>query len=443
MSKRQTPGRAGWWPTVAWRSFQFLVLVAVAWAGWRLLGHTPYRIDIDVYRMGGRAWLDGTRLYSADTVFHTEAGLDLPFTYPPLAAIVFAPFAWLPLPVASATITVITFVLLITSTWIVLTRLGVWSTSTAVTDPAWARRGWIAAAVVAPAVVYFEPIRANFEFGQINVVLMSLVIADLVPRRTPWPRGLLLGIGVALKLTPAVFVLYLLLRRDTRAVLVTAASTVVATLLGVALAWRDSLQYWTETVLDTGRIGTATLNTNQNIAGLLARLGIGDDLRFVLWTAACFAVLGLTVWAALRILRGHRADPPTAIDEAPVLALICVAMFGLVVSPVSWSHHWVWVLPTLLVTTVVAYRYRDVALAVVSVGGIALVVWTPITLMTPHEETAAPLWRQLAGGSYLWWALAVIVVVGAVAGRLRSTSRRVQPAADSGNLLAGFPASPS
>jgi alpha-1,2-mannosyltransferase len=70
-------------------------------------------------------------------------------------------------------------------------------------------------------------------------------------------------------------------------------------------------------------------------------------------------------------------------------------------------------------------------------------VWTPITLMTPHEETAAPLWRQLAGGSYLWWALAVIVVVGAVAGRLRSTSRRDQPAADSGNLLAGFPASPS
>ena len=86
---------------------------------------------------------------------------------------------------------------------------------------------WLAAAIVAPAVIYLEPIRSNFDFGQINVVLMTLVIADCVPRKTPWPRGLLLGVAIALKLTPAVFLLYFLLRRDTRAVLVTAASAVV------------------------------------------------------------------------------------------------------------------------------------------------------------------------------------------------------------------------
>ena len=87
--------------------------------------------------------------------------------------------------------------------------------------PAWLRRGWLAAAIVAPAVVYLEPIRSNFDFGQINVVLMTLVIADCVPRKTPWPRGLLLGLAIALKLTPAVFLLYFLLRRDTRALLTT------------------------------------------------------------------------------------------------------------------------------------------------------------------------------------------------------------------------------
>ena len=82
-------------------------------------------------------------------------------------------------------------------------------------------------------------------------------------------------------------------------------------------------------VRNTDRIGSATLNTNQNIAGALARLGLGEGQRFVLWTALCFAVLALTVWAARRALRA----------EQPVLALLSVAMFGLAVTPVSWSHH--------------------------------------------------------------------------------------------------------
>jgi alpha-1,2-mannosyltransferase len=265
----------------------------------------------------------------------------------------------------------------------------------------------LAAAIVAPAVIFLEPIRSNFDFGQINVVLMTLVIADCVPRKTPWPRGILLGVAIALKLTPAVFLLYFLLRRDTRALIVTAASGVVATLVGFVFAWHDSFQYWTETVRNTDRIGTATLNTNQNIAGALARLGLGEGERFILWTVACFAVLGLTVWAARRALRAGES----------VLALICVAMFGLVVSPVSWSHHWVWALPTVIVGGVLGWRYRDVMLAAVSAAGVALLVWTPITLMPEHRETTAPLWRQLVGGSYLWWALAVIVVAGTVSAR--------------------------
>jgi alpha-1,2-mannosyltransferase len=137
----------------------------------------------------------------------------------------------------------------------------------------------------------------------------------------------------------------------------------------------------------------------------------------VLWVLACFVVLALVVWAALRVLKAAGPDG----DEADVLVLVCVAMFGLVVSPVSWSHHWVWVLPTVLVTTVVAYRHRNVALAAVTAAGVALMVWTPITLMPKHHETSASLWRQLAGGSYPWWALAVILVTGSVAGVITGT----------------------
>jgi alpha-1,2-mannosyltransferase len=420
MSIWRSPGGAGWGPTLAWRLFQLLTLAALVWAGWRLLGHTPYRIDVDVYRMGGRAWLDSRPLYADGVMFHTRGGLDLPFTYPPLAAVMFAPFAWLPLPVASAAITLTTLLLLIASTVVVLTRLDVWPQTSVTGEPAWMRRGWLAAAVVAPAVIYLEPIRSNFDFGQVNVVLMTLVIADCVPRKTPWPRGMLLGLAIALKLTPAVFLLYFLLRRDTRALLVTTASAVVATLAGFVFAWRDSWEYWTETVRNTDRIGTVTLNTNQNIAGALARLGLGEGERFVVWTLACFAVLGLTVWAARRALKAHE----------PVLALICVAMFGLVVSPVSWSHHWVWALPTVLVCAVVAYRHRHVVLGLVTLAGIGLMVWTPIPLMPEHQETTASLWRQLAGGSYVWWALAVIVAAGTVSARsaVRSVSPRPLPA---------------
>src|ERR1700753_3954933 len=144
-------------------------------------------------------------------------------------------------------------------------------------------------------------------------MLMTLVIAGCVPRRTPWPRGLLLGLGMALKLTPAVFLLYFLLRRDTRAAWAAVASFAVATLLGFALAWSDSWEYWTRTVRHTDRIGEASLNTDQNIAGALARIGIGEQARFVLWVAGCFLVLGLTVWAMRRVLRAGE----------PTLALIC------------------------------------------------------------------------------------------------------------------------
>lgn len=417
MSTLRSPGVAGWGPKLAWRLFQLVTIAALAWAGWRLLGRTPYRIDIDVYRMGGQAWLDGRALYADGAIFHTRGGIDLPFTYPPLAAVLFSPFAMLSLEAASVAITGTTLVLLLVSVLILLTRLEVWPNTAVTGEPAWLRRLWLSAAVVAPAVLFCEPIRANFDFGQINVVLMTLVIADCVPRRTPWPRGMLLGLAIALKLTPAVFMLYFLLRRDTRALLVTAISTVVATLAGFALAWRDSWEYWTETVRNTDRIGTATLNTNQNIAGVLARLGLAEGPRFVLWVLACFAVLALAVWAARRALRA----------DQPVLALICVAMFGLVVSPVSWSHHWVWSLPAVVVTGVLALRLRHVALGVVSTVGLALMLWSPITLLPEHRETTAALWRQLVGASYLWWALAVIAVAATV------TVRPAEPPAESTN----------
>jgi alpha-1,2-mannosyltransferase len=410
------PGRV-----LLWCLFWLLAAAALYYVAGRLFGHTPYRIDIDIYQMGGQAWLDGRPLYRGDALFHTPIGLNLPFTYPPLAAIVFCPFSWLHMPAASVAITLLTLVLLIVSTTIVLARLDVWSTSAVAPGPAWLRRLWLAVLIAAAATIWLEPITSNFAFGQINVVLMTLVIADCLPRRTPWPRGLLLGIGIALKLTPAVFLLYFLLRRDNRAALTAVASFAVATLVGFALAWSDSWEYWTHTVHHTDRIGETALNTDQNIAGALARLGLGEHERFGLWVAACLLVLAATIWAMRRVLRAGE----------PALAVICVALFGLVVSPVSWSHHWVWALPTVLVTGILAWQRRNVALAVLSAAGVALMRWTPIDLLPKHHETTANWWRQLLGSSYVWWALAVIVAAGltvaARAGSKDSATRSLSP----------------
>ena len=399
--------------------------VAVVYAGWHLFRHLPYLIDTDVYRLGGQAWLRGQPLYADGAIFHTQGGLDLPFTYPPLAAIVFSPLALMSLPVASWVITVITCALLVVSVWIVLSRLQVPADSPVGVGPDWLRRGWLAAGLVALSVIWFEPIQANFSFGQINVVVMTLVIADCVPRRTPWPRGLLLGVAIALKLTPAVFLLYFVLRRDIRAALTALASFLLATGIGFALAARDSWEYWTSTVAHTDRIGAATFNTNQNAAGALARLGLGHGTSFALWVLACLAVLGLTVWAVRRVLAAGEQT----------LALMCVAMFGLVVSPVSWSHHWVWALPTIIVTAVLAVRHRDIALGVVSAAGTALMVWTPIELLPEHQEAAASWWRQLFGMSYVWWALIVIAAAGLALTPPTTSPRRSRESAPLADLV--------
>lgn len=413
------------WRPAAWRMAQILIAAAVLHACWRLFGAIPYRIDADVYRMGGQAWLEGRALYADGAVFRTEGGLELPFTYPPIAAILFSPLALIPLPAASVLITAVTLVLLALCVWIVLTRLDVGQDWPLRGRPG-IRRAWLAAGIAAVSATALEPVWANFSFGQINVLLMALVIADCLPRRTPWPRGLLLGLAIAVKLTPAVFLVYFALRRDGRAALTAVATVVATTVLGFVLAPADSRQYWTVTLRDTDRIGDATLNTNQNVAGALARLGLEGGAHFVVWTASCFAVLGLTVWAARRALAAGE----------PALALVCVALFGLVVSPVSWSHHWVWVVPTLTVTTVLAYRRRDVALGLLSAVGVALMVWPPIGLLPEHEESAASWWRQLLGMSYVWWALATIVVAGV---RLRApdaASRQRSPASAPAAALA-------
>ena len=138
------------------------------------------------------------------------------------------------------------------------------------------------------------------------------------------------------------------------------------------------------------------------MAGALARLALDGHQRSLLWAIGSAVVLTVTVWAARRVLRAGE----------PILALICVALCGLVVSPVSWSHHWVWLLPAVVVTGTVARRRRAAGLAVLTAAGVVLMVWSPLSLLPEHHEMSAPWWRQVVGVSYMWWALAVIITAG-------------------------------
>ena len=222
----------------------------------------PDRIDLDVYRIGARAWLRGASLYGR--MPPTPAGPRLPFTYPPIAAVLLAPLALVPATVAGTVLTLVTIALAAAVLRLFLRRLSL--------NPAAA--GWLL-----PAALFLEPVRNTLSFGQVNVILMALVAFDSLAVEPPWPRGVLTGLAAAVKLTPALFVLFFLLRRDYRAAAIAALSFAAATGLGFALAGRDSVRYWTSVVFQVGRVGHPDYAANQSLQGVLARAGLSSPGR--------------------------------------------------------------------------------------------------------------------------------------------------------------------
>ena len=163
-----------------------------------------YHIDFDVYRSGGRALIDGVPLY---TVSFPVGGIELPFTYPPIAAIFFAPTALLDRDLGAALLNVVSVVALWWCLVIVLDRLRPhWDATTTRTG----------ALILLALLLRLEPVTETLNFAQVNILLMVAVILDVLARRTRIPRGTLIGLAAAIKLTPAVFGLYFLVRRDWR-----------------------------------------------------------------------------------------------------------------------------------------------------------------------------------------------------------------------------------
>jgi alpha-1,2-mannosyltransferase len=357
----------------------------------------PYRIDLDVYRIGSRAWLDGRYLYGRLPL--TMSGAKLPFTYPPLAAVILSPLALVSMTVASVGLTLISIGLLA-----LVLRVCVRSMNRpAGQAAAWAGRASWAVWWLLPPALFLEPVRNDLAYGQINIVLMALVALDcLTPAAaTRWPRGCLVGIAAAVKLTPAAFVLYFVVRRDWRAAATAAASFLVATGVGFVVAWHDSVQYWTKTLFDVSRIGGLAYAANQSILGVLDRLGMSHPTVTLAWAVAAVIVIG-AAWRGMS--RAVAADQYC-------LALSLNALAGLLVSPVSWSHQWVWCVPALLALTDATLRHRAPGPAAATALGIVLFFagpqwWFPRGNL---RELAWSGWEQGVGSAYVFFAAAILL----------------------------------
>jgi alpha-1,2-mannosyltransferase len=277
--------------------------------------------DLRVYYGAVNTWVhDGGRVYD-----YRVPGTPYGFTYPPFAAVVMLPMALVGLHTAIAGALLLN-----------LTALTV--VARVLAGPSWRRYGWYGAALAACALALFEPLRDTFSFGQVNLLLLALVLTDcllLSTGRTRW-AGIGIGLAAAVKLTPALFIGLLLITHRRRAAAVATGVAVGATAFAALVAPDASRFYWTRALWDTSRVGRLDYVSNQSLQGILARLGV--ESRAV-W--AVLVVLVLCGWA----WRSRRAV--AAGDRQAAFAL--TGLTACLVSPITWVHHLVWLLPSFAV----------------------------------------------------------------------------------------------
>ncbi|WP_433759458.1 glycosyltransferase 87 family protein [Nocardia sp. CA-135398] len=394
-------GRAVWLVPVLLVAFATWCLLAPLWPFHRITGGF---IDLQVYRLGIEALRDGADMYGQ--LPQTTIGIGLPFIYPPFAALVLSPFALLPWDAAA-------FAFFISSTLALAVTLYL------VARRRWPERGALGLALLAtacatPLAMLLEPVRSTLDFGQVNLLLMVLVAADALAVKPKWRRGMLVGVAAAIKLTPAAFVLYFLVRRDYRAAVTAAITGAVATAFSFAILPKESVNYWFGGLGNVSGLSGSSFHTNQSIQAVLARFGVEKPLFTVLWLLLSAALLVLVVPAMRQAA------------EVPALALSINAVFTLLVSPISWSHHWVMIAPALFAMICYATtlpRGRAIGWYVAIVLTAAAFVYGPQNWLPGdnRRELAWTPWQHLWGNTYVW--LSVLLVVAYLVASRRAKSQ--------------------
>lgn len=269
------------------------------------------QLDLGVYRAGAQTVLDGHRLYDAKLLGQMD------YTYTPFSIIGFVPFAWMPMAVARVVWSAGILVALYLTIMISFRSLGRTAT--------WPLRA-VAAALVA-VMMLLEPVRTTIWYGQINVFLMLVILADLLRGDDARLRGAATGFTAGIKLTPMLFAVYLLIVRKTRPALGVVAGFVASVLIGFAILPSTSWEYWTSKLQDSNRVGTPQTPGNQSIRGFLANLWTTNTPSSAWWVL--LAGLGLVLGMGAALV-AHRAGQE-------LLALSVVGMTSCAISPMAWG----------------------------------------------------------------------------------------------------------
>jgi alpha-1,2-mannosyltransferase len=361
-----------------------VLLYVMVYAHWPKLA---VQVDLQVYRFGAMRVWDGLDLYSVGLTGNPR---ELLFIYPPFAALCFLPLTFVSEHSAQLLWLLATCILVAYAVWRMLTSL----------RDTHAGDLWSLTALLVGLVAWLDPFRLSLQLGQINIAILAVVLADLLaPAHRKWV-GIGIGLAAGIKLTPALFIVYLATIGRLRAALVATATFAATVVVGFVLLPSDSRYYWLrQGFRDVGRISHDP-RANTSAAGLLLRLHVPNVLATALAIALAIAALAL---AATAHRRGHA-----------VLAIAVVGMASAAVAPFSWSHHWVWFAPLL-----VHLGYRAYSLRCAYSAWALWLVWALLAGWFTTVRAGAPetgvlslqpggVWNDIVPGAYLFVFLAVL-----------------------------------
>lgn len=438
--------RAGFYATVRAPIVQILGWLCLLGATYPQMYDKDYKLpqhfDVYVYWYALNNWFSGNSLYDWYALPDYKM---YPFTYPPFGAWALSPLTWFDYETAAR----LMIMAIALQTAVIVALVG--------RSLGWS---WGSAFAIAPWVAILvqqclEPFTQSVGFAQVNTAMMALVMIDVAAPPSWKGRGVASGLAAAIKLTPAIAVLIFLLRRQWRSAITMVATSLAVTLLSWVISPGESTRFFFDAMWDPQRAGDAYYTSNQNLKGFVAR-ALPENTWSIAWAITVALALVAAVWLCLRIQAAatsvvtphviyddaapgplNAAAPATGATASAALAapagdavelaasdavaapvlpenlatLLTAAVImtlGLLVSPITWSHHWVWGLASVVALIAVALRLKSAPLAALALVQGALFIMAPHWWFS-HGQVNELHWNvveQLVGSSYTLAAIA-------------------------------------
>jgi alpha-1,2-mannosyltransferase len=390
-----------------WPLLVATAVCAVAFAAYfadAVLLHRPGDLldwyDLNVYNHGGLIARNAPhRLYT----WQLRRGIK--FTYTPFAALLFTACSLLPWSGLRWLMTVTSLAAVGITIWLTLGALG-WQ----------GRRRATALAAVAAVALWIEPVQRALHLGQIEPLLMVLIVWDICqPDHRRW-KGVGIGVAAGIKLTPLVFIPYLFLTGKLRQAVVVTAAFAVTVAIGFVLLPHASVKYWlTGYFLHASNVGDVKSLLNQSVLGVVARSIHSVRHATPIWLVLSAVIMMLGLGAAAILDRAGRT----------VAGWLTCELTSLLIFPISWDHHWLWVVPAiaLFATTALratgAARWRWWALAVVTAALFG--AWGSLALGELHPLPGGLRW--ISENLFVLAGLALLAVAIGAAWQQRVTGK--------------------